>query len=94
MLTHTQSYTFMKVGGNDSMCKSLSSGPRSACKRKLDILSDTNTPPDNFEHKMIRYQRKKANESDHERELRLENYRKVVSCRKQKCQVGLKCNKI
>ena len=49
---------------------------------------------DKFEHKKVRYQRKKANESDQERELRLENNRKVASCRKQKCQLGLKCNTI
>ena len=84
----------MTVAGDESMSKSVNFRPRSGCKRKLDKFSDTHMLADNFEHKKVRYQRKKANESDQQRELRLENNRKVVSCRKQKCQLGLKCNTI
>ena len=85
ILTKSQGSTFMTVAGDESMSKSVTFGPRSGCKRKLT---------DNFEHRKVRHQRKKANESDQERELRLENIRKVASCGKQKFQLGLKCNTI
>ena len=84
----------MTVAGDESMNKSVTFAPRSGCKRKLDKFSGTHMLADNFEHKKVRYQRKKANESDQERESRLESDRKVASCRKQKYQLGLKCNTI
>ena len=94
ILTKSQGSTFMTVAMDKSVSKSVTFGTTSGCKRKLDKFSDTHMLADNFEHKKVPYQRKKANESDQERELRLENNRKVASCRKQKCQLGLKCNTI
>ena len=47
-----------------------------------------------YEGEKLRYQRKKTNETDKERDLRLANNRKVANDRKQKSQLDIKCNEI
>ena len=51
ILTKSQGSTFMTVAGDESMSKSVTFGPRSGCKRKLDKFSDTHMLADNFEQK-------------------------------------------